>query len=108
MGYNRWLKDFFAAWKNLRRIAPAWSRLIGDRGYTDTLDLALALENLGILAKCSTPDGKSSASIRGGAEDLQSLCKAKSRTVLIRCQAGGETARGITEVGCRAMRPSRR
>ena len=50
MGYNRWLKDFFAAWKNLRRIAPAWSRLIGDRGYTDTLDLALALENLGILA----------------------------------------------------------
>ena len=23
MGYNSWLKDFFAAWENLRRIAPA-------------------------------------------------------------------------------------
>jgi Transposase DDE domain group 1 len=23
MGYNRWLKDFFAAWENLRRMAPA-------------------------------------------------------------------------------------
>jgi hypothetical protein len=23
MGYNRWLKDFFAAWENFRRMAPA-------------------------------------------------------------------------------------
>jgi hypothetical protein len=23
MGYNSWLKDFFAAWENLRRMAPA-------------------------------------------------------------------------------------
>ena len=23
MGYNHWLKDFFAAWENLRRMAPA-------------------------------------------------------------------------------------
>ena len=23
MGYNRWLKDFFAAWEKLRRMAPA-------------------------------------------------------------------------------------
>jgi predicted branched-subunit amino acid permease len=23
MGYNSWLKDFFASWENLRRMAPA-------------------------------------------------------------------------------------
>jgi hypothetical protein len=23
MGYSSWLKDFFAAWENLRRMAPA-------------------------------------------------------------------------------------
>ena len=23
MGYNSWLKDFFAGWENLRRMAPA-------------------------------------------------------------------------------------
>jgi len=23
MGYNSWLKDFFAAWENFRRLAPA-------------------------------------------------------------------------------------
>ena len=23
MGYNHWLRDFFAAWENLRRMAPA-------------------------------------------------------------------------------------
>src|SRR5258708_35992756 len=25
MGYNSWLKDFFAAWENLRRMASTWS-----------------------------------------------------------------------------------
>jgi hypothetical protein len=28
MGYNDWLKDFFATWEYLRRMSPAWRRTL--------------------------------------------------------------------------------